>query len=740
MKWKMLAVIFAMGIGAVTFQNCQGDLDALEKVDSQLRSSSSEDFTAASAALTRPNILMIMLDDAGQGDWLDPKLAPKIAQFKNKATLFTHFYVNPMCSPTRISMLSGHSHVDYSVLWVCGSNAVYGIPSEDKTFPEVLSEKGGYLTSTIGKWHSGSPSPELTKSADFSIAKKFSFYKESQGVVSNGYFNPQVDENGTKKSYPGMHLTNVTAKNVIDRINYHQKNTPNKPFYIQHWLNAPHGPHLPDPAFIPNTDPFKTSYLNFLASNPGAVSHPFLKNNKRKLYEYLIKQADDRIGKVLDLINNSNDPYLKNTIIMITSDNGGTKDTRVVDGAYGNIDLTGPSPRDLRGFKTDVYEGGIRQHLIVKYKNQQTRAINRSNLSLLDLYPTILELAGVTADASYGSRLQGKSFAQLIKAPTSTLVRNHPQYWAFKARGEHLPKDSSGNEITQGFDKMSFAMRQGPWKLVVEPEMPDEPAGSHSCSPCLFYFENGYNRESAKDDIYASNKDQGLLMREMLREWYLSSTQMPIITEDLQGGVVKTEGSIPGFKKGGPREKTVSFTFPNTTSNRFSKLKFNYMFDVNRLDFTLSGSLKLSVDGKTQIIASRPGTWILRVNSSNKLEVVTYDKKSVPTITTSPYPIAKNMTYDIGFHIYSFKSAPSIVKIFSRNANEELSNEDRLTLQIRKEVSDGLKSNNETIYIGAKPGLGTSFSGQLQNVRLYHTPLRQADINYGMRRWGNIWD
>ena len=290
------------------------------------------------ASTTPPNILFILLDDAGQGDWTNEALMPHVNELRQQSTLFPYFYVTSMCTPTRMSFLSGRYPVDYSIFWVCGSNAIYGIPNSDDTIPQSLARRG-YTTATLGKWHSGQSIASTANLPsvfqEYGIENKFQYYVQGPGVVQGGYFSPVMLENGVEikatdgsNPYQGKHLEDVTSDLTKDYILGLSRAATKKPFYIQYWLNAPHGPH--EPALRMITDlAFKSQYqkcvLGPVASADRTECANWRKQNKRKLYELLLAQADQDIAKILDLFK-TEDPYLKNTVIFITSDNGGTQD------------------------------------------------------------------------------------------------------------------------------------------------------------------------------------------------------------------------------------------------------------------------------------------------------------------------------------------------------------------------------------------------------------------------------
>ena len=679
-----------------------------------------------------------MLDDAGQADWIDPDIAPNIANFRNSATLFPAFYTAPMCAPTRLSLLSGRSHVDYSMLWVCGSDAIYGIPNSDATIPQSLAKRG-YTTSTFGKWHASVKDTKkaakvLPIAAEFGADQKFDYHMIPGSVVADGYYRVHqkkgsintADFNGSKGKID-THKVDFTADKVIEKIRQYKNASQKKPFYLQYWLNAPHTPLQPairmftDPAQKEEYKRYKNAVLN---KTDKAFQKEYLARNARLLYEKLLAQADENIGRVLDELK-KNDPYLQNTIIMITSDNGGLDKTRKPGNNYGNHDYKG---RRLRGFKTDVFEGGIRQNLIVKMPGQMKGRVDETPLTVMDLFPTYLDLIDSPPYYSESDHFDGVSFKKRLVAPYEPVNRKSPIFTTFKVQNEHV-------KTTVGNDSTNWAIRKGRWKLVREVH-----AG---CTPCLFDFSSGYNDESLSNNLADRFPEVVSQLKEEYIEWFLTSTQLAANPKRKSKGVRQSDHHIPGFKKDGPSELVRTYEFSGTSGKKYVELDNNYKFDVNRLDFSFTAKVKIDrfVPGKWQTIAMRKGTWMFRLNPQGRLQVVVFDKNGLMNTTTATHPLKTGVAHDVGFSLYSFKSLGTVVRIYARGTNKDTDGTNRLMYLARNETFKGLKSNNNTIFLGADPNsTQTPLLGTIESPRLYHSPLRATEMGYSQRWWGNRYD
>jgi arylsulfatase A-like enzyme len=620
----------------------------------------------------RPNILYILLDDAGYDSFTDPSITkPNIEKFATESTRFEQFYTNPMCTPTRMSLLSGNWALKYGIQWVCGSTAKYGIPSSDVTLPQSL-KKAGYTTATFGKWHAGS------RRSEYDASEKFDYSVISIGPTKNGYFNPEYIINGVKQ--PRMtgdeHLTEVTANHLIDYL----KNGINKdkPFFINYWLNAPHGPHQPN---------------NYWWSRYGKL--PWGNPNKPINYKALFSQADENIGRVLKVIDS--DPYLKkNTIVLLGSDNGGTKTAHPNGNGI------------LRGWKTDVFEGGIRSPLYVRWPGHTQAGVinNGSVLAVWDIFPTLAELGGAIAP----NNIPGKSFASLIRGTVSNISRDTTLFWSHKVFNEHLHNHIIKPEYVQ----VSYAVRDGIWKLVFEPlSVNGKPRRGKSM---LFDMSKGI-RERNVDDVSSSNPAKVAELEEKYLQWYLNTSKIPALFASKTGAVTKV-GDVYTFSIGGGLVSLL---------NRLS-------FDTTRLDLTFSAKIMPSGrQNKNRMIAKRRGSWKLKINKDNRLELDISGKylqnprdthlKRTTISVIGDTVLQDGKTYDVAFTLYAFKSENTVAKIYMR----ESTGNNPMILVGTSEVPVP-NSNDNTITLGSGINGIKAFIGKIGNVQIFKAPLTKKQI------------
>lgn len=224
-----------------------------------------------------------------------------------------------------------------------------------------------------------------------------------------------------------------------------QKNR-DRPFFANVWLHEPHTPHYPDPARL---DDFAAL------------------DQQQQVYIAMIATGDAAVGRILSKLDALG--LSDNTIILLSSDNGpevtGGPDTRLQPGDP-DAAITGLEPLGryfsvgdtggLRGRKREIFEGGIRVPLIIRWPGHvRAGAVDRGNvLSALDLLPTVIDLAGGALPPGY--RPDGVSWLPLWK--DQMLVRTSPLFWQ-----RTFPRGS----VRSG--EAWLAARDGRWKLVKRP-------------------------------------------------------------------------------------------------------------------------------------------------------------------------------------------------------------------------------------------------------------------------------
>jgi len=330
-------------------------------------------FCADAFSQSKPNILLIVLDDAGYGDIAgfgnSTAPTPTLKQLGDEGVRFTRFYADATCGPARVSLLTGKQASRIAM-----TPDYYGISPEVDTLPEKLKQ-AGYKTYHIGKWHAGDGTRMAWPSAEgfdywFGFLNQFVLRgpnKEGEFVPRRPtYINPWLQLNdGDPKQYQG-HLEDILADAVVKKI--HELKDDKAPWFINYWTFAPH--------------------------NPAVASDVYLKkfpNTSAGKYQALLKQMDDEIGRVFDALKETG--QIDNTLVVVLSDNGGTNEFEDNNGPY-------------KGKKAHYSEGGTRTPMMIRWPKSISATTTQQHYddisAIWDIYPTLLAAAGVNVTGTDG--------------------------------------------------------------------------------------------------------------------------------------------------------------------------------------------------------------------------------------------------------------------------------------------------------------------------------------------------
>ncbi|NQU55111.1 MAG: sulfatase [Bacteroidetes bacterium] len=381
----------------------------------------------------KPNFLFILVDDLGYMDIGCNNSAtfyetPNIDKLASEGVRFTNAYAAcPVCSPTRSSILTGKYPARTDNTAHFGAPQPYEskrvqnkplLPAQyvdymdlnEITLAEAMLE-GGYNTFFAGKWHLGGKG----------------FWPENQGFEINKggwtkggpyggkkYFSPYENPN-LEDGPEGEHLPDRLATETINFI----KNSNNKPFFAYLSFYSVHTPLIGRPDLV---EKYKKKKLE--ANLPKTI---WGKEEDRKLrlvqenavYAAMVEAMDLAVGRVLNELKQLN--LDKNTIVIFMSDNGGLSTSE------GHPTSNLP----LRAGKGWLYEGGIREPMIIKWPGESAAGkIENTPVTSTDFYPTILEIAGLPLKPN--QHIDGVSLATLLKkgkAPKrEALYWHYPHY------------------------------------------------------------------------------------------------------------------------------------------------------------------------------------------------------------------------------------------------------------------------------------------------------------------------
>lgn len=488
--------------------------------------------TPASADVRRPNVVFFLVDDLG---WRDLGCygssfyeTPNIDQFAERSVRFTQAYAAcHVCSPTRASIMTGKYPARLHLTdWLPGrrefpfqqlKNAEIHqhLPLEELTIGEAL-QLHGYRTAHIGKWHLGEePFGPLRQGFDIQIPHW------NKGWPKAGYHAPfQLDGLEDERD---EYLTDCLTDEAVRFIEANQ----DRPFflYLSHFavhdpiqgradlvakyeekLKQQPTPQLPAFILEGNPDaisPPSSEELQSRVKEPVSSAYRVFPDRTVKIKQHqgnaqfaaMVESVDESLGRLLDKLRALN--LASNTIVILFSDNGGMSganfgnperviDPDRLDQAFSTSNLP------LRGAKGWLYEGGIREPLIVHWPQQgQPGSVCEVPVISTDFYPTILEMVGVPLQPN--QHADGISLAPLVQG-AKTLVRE-AIYWHFPHYSNH------------GMQSPGGAVRAGDYKL-------------------LEYFENNsvqlFNlREDfgERNDLSRAEPDKVAELRSMLHAW-----------------------------------------------------------------------------------------------------------------------------------------------------------------------------------------------------------------------------
>jgi len=270
------------------------------------------------------------------------------------------------------------------------------MPLEVFTLAEALRE-AGYNTAHIGKWH-------LSPSGKSWVGGEEQFNAENQGFdfVIGGdhlpgppdYYSPY--KNGIRNLIPGPKGEYLNERLAEESIKWIEsvKDSGN-PFYLNFWHYAVHGPVIAKKDLLPKYNERR---------NP---------DNPQRCPEMatMLDSMDNSVGMLLDWLDKPENRELKkNTVIILTSDNGGVIHNEINGNPW-------TSNRPLRGGKANTYEGGVREPWIVRWPGvTRPGSICSTPVQSIDIYPTVLEMVGLKP--SKDALLDGQSIVPLLKGQT----------------------------------------------------------------------------------------------------------------------------------------------------------------------------------------------------------------------------------------------------------------------------------------------------------------------------------
>ncbi len=372
-----------------------------------------------------PNIIYVMVDDLGVADLgcygSEDILTPNIDQFAQEGILFQQAYSgNTVCAPARSTLMtglhSGHTQVR-------GNTGGIALPDSAFTIAELL-QSAGYATGGFGKWGLGDQGTEGVPEQQ-GFDQFFGYYHQ---IHAHNYYPEYLWENSKKVELPAEdgNANSYTQYRIFDKMKDFILENKDQAFFCYAPWPVPHGKYV-----IPKEDPAVTLYQEKEWSD------------KRKNYAAMTSLFDRQFGELMALLKELE--IDERTLVIFCSDNGGGRE-------FAKEKTNG----ELRGFKRDLYEGGIRIPFIARWPGRISPGrTTREQIYFPDLFPTLAEVAGQRN--AIPSHIDGISLYKLFTDHLHALP-NRMLYWEYP-HYDWGKKEYPDNQFKQ-------ALRYKNWKMI----------------------------------------------------------------------------------------------------------------------------------------------------------------------------------------------------------------------------------------------------------------------------------
>lgn len=360
---------------------------------------------AAADAPPKPNIVLVVPDDVGYGDYAclgSPIVkTPAADAFWRQSVRFTQFHVSPTCAPTRSALMTGRHEFKNGVTHTILERERLTLKAT--TLAQML-KSAGYATGIFGKWHLGDEAEYQPGRRGFDEA-----YIHGGGGIGQTYsgscgdapgntnINPALLHNGKFEKTDG-YCTDLFFAQAVKWMDAQRRT--GQPFFTYLPLNAAHGPHV-----LP-----KKYYEHYLGQVPEVTA---------KFYG-MIENLDANFGALLDRLKEWG--LERNTLVVFMTDNGGTSGVKTFNAG-------------MRGAKGTPYQGGTRVPSFWRWPASFQGGVDCGALAAhIDIFPTLAEIVGARLSEDVQRQVEGRSLLPLLIDPQAawperTLVA-HVGRWA----------------------------------------------------------------------------------------------------------------------------------------------------------------------------------------------------------------------------------------------------------------------------------------------------------------------
>ena len=393
----------------------------------------------------QPNIIFILADDLGYGDvgvfGQQNFETPNLDGMAHGGMKFLqHYSGSTVCAPSRSALMTGQ-HTGHTFIrgnsergFTLDKEGQYPLAPEEITIAEVL-KKNGYATGAFGKWGLGYPGSE----GDPTKQGFDEFFGYNCQRVAHNYYPTHLWDNLTKTPLKGNDgkTKTVYAPLIIHEkaLSFIEKNK-SRPFFMYYPSVIPHaelaapekymekyrGKFMPEKEYIKKGNSSPNSKVNPESINNYNVGGYNSQKESHAAFAAMVSLLDEQVGQIIDKVDDLG--IAENTLIIFSSDNGPHLEGGADPDYFGS---NGP----LRGYKRDLYEGGIRVPTLAYWPSQITPNSKSDHISAFwDFFPTAIEIAGLDYNSS---KIDGISFLPELKGKDQ---KKHPYlYWEFLEKG-----------------------------------------------------------------------------------------------------------------------------------------------------------------------------------------------------------------------------------------------------------------------------------------------------------------
>ncbi|EON77921.1 Arylsulfatase [Lunatimonas lonarensis] len=459
---------------------------------------------AEEQAVKPPNIIYILADDLGYGDvgfqGQEIIKTPNIDRLAKEGLVFTqHYSGSTVCAPSRSTLVSG-LHTGRAPVrgnYEIQPEGQYPLPDSVKTIFEHVKE-AGYATGAFGKWGLGYPRSE----GDPNNQGVDVFYGYNCQRIGHNYYPFHLWHNQDSIVFAenagtnlGVYGPEVIHRETLKFIEDHQ----DRPFFLYVPTIIPHAELIaPDAYMEKHLGRFEETPWKGVDEGPTYKIGGYMsQENPRAAFVAMVEMLDEQVGEIVAKLEELG--LRENTLIIFTSDNGPHR-----EGGADPVFFNSNGP--LRGFKRDLYEGGIRVPMVANWPGRITPGSTDHISAFWDVYPTVAELIGRPVDHN----MDGISFVPTLLGENERQEQHPYLYWEF---------------IEQGGKQ---AIRMGDWKAVrLNLNRDDDP-------PIELY--NLADDLGETQDIAVDHPDMVAQMKELMRTSRIANPVFKLYLSEINQG------------------------------------------------------------------------------------------------------------------------------------------------------------------------------------------------------------